>query len=1012
MKELIITISFLITGTYALFSQDAPSIINHPSSGNKCIGDDIILSVTASGEGPLTYQWFKDEVLLTDEENATLVLTDLASDDSGLYHCEVSNAFGSTPSNPAQLTVSVDIPAAMTVSSLSISMCQGTSNTLSVPGGELGVNYSWFRNDIHVGNSPVYNISSASAIDAGDYYCYAFNACGDRYSDTIAIEYIQSPNISVAPQNQTVCEGENATFTAEATGDYLYYKWLRNGAMIAGEFTTSLTIESLSFPSSGDQYQFIAYNVCNVAGDTSNIVYIFVNNLPQITGHPISATECLGSEINLYATAGSSTPVTYQWYDSEGLLSDENSVQLTINVEENGNFYYCEFSNICGTVNSDTAYINAIVPISFTQHPNDTTVCSGEDVNLLVKIDGSEPFYYQWLLNDVNVYGDNVSGANSDDLFINEIYIGQQGVYTCFVWNECGSATSNPANVVVNTMPELYTQPLSNELCEGEELEIDFIYNGSEPLHFEWFRLSDVEAVSTSAALYFPHAGPDLSDDYFCIVSNSCGVISTDTITISVLSLPEIINQPVGANLCAGNPLSLEIVAEGSEPMTYLWYRNESALTAETSPLIYYDEATIAHTGSYFCMIFNECATIYSDTVFVNVGTSPIITWNPINKNLCELDSLNLLMSAAGDNFSVQWYHNESPVIGANDTLFSIVSVLQANQGYYYAKAFNACDTVFTDTVFVQVSPAPELELGDDIHACNGELIILAPVGDYVHYNWNNGLSNQPSIEVILSGTFILEVTGENSCKNRDTIVVEFHPYHDIVFNPEPTISCGPLMLDAGEGAHSYVWSTGVEDVHYITVTEDGTYSVTVTGDWFGCESTAYTNVEIREPINISLGPDQSAPVNSFVNIGIEATFAEYLWNTGFTGPNLSVFGSEYGEGHHEFWLTAWAANGCHDTDTIVVTFTPASNVDENSASKNINIYPIPASDYIIFEKTGKEADYLEIININGQTLIAEAINNYGKIRIDVSDLADGIYFVRLYNKNISFAISKIIIQK
>jgi hypothetical protein len=1012
MKKIIVLLYSLISASCILIAQEAPSIGNHPASGNKCFGSDIIFSVSATGDEPISYQWYKDGGILVGEESQELSLTNLSTTENGIYKCVVTNPFGTAESNDAQLIVSDDIPAEMTVSTQFVSMCEGSNNSLSVAGGELGVDYTWYRDGVIAGYTPFYSIANASSEDDGEYWCYAQNACGDRYSDTVSIDYINSPQITVSPTNQTVCEGEDATFTAEASGDYLNYMWLKNGVMISGEFSTSLTIESLSFPSPGDQYEFIAYNVCAEHSDTSNSVYIFVNNMPQITGHPISNSACVGEEISLYATATSSTPVSYQWYDSEDILIDENSVQLTISIAEEDNYYYCEISNVCGTLNTDTAWISPVIPISFTQQASDATVCAGENVNLLVKVAGTEPFYYQWLHNDVNVYGDNISGENTDELVITEITSGQNGIYTCFVWNACGSLTSNPANVVVNTMPELYTQPASEELCAGEELEIDFIYNGSEPISFEWYIIPESEPVSTESVFYSESADNELAGDYYCILSNTCGIISTDTININVLMLPEITSQPESADICAGNPMLLSVESEGSEPMSYMWYRNGFALTSEVSAELYYEESSIANTGEYFCMIYNACATIYSDTVFVNVGTAPIITWNPINKNLCELDSLILLMSAAGDNFMVQWFHNDNPIPGANDTALIISSVNTTNQGDYYAKAYNACETVYTDTVYVQVSPAPALELGDDIHTCEGEIITLIPTGDYVHYNWNNGLSNQASLEVALSGTFILEVTGPNSCKNRDTILVEFHPYHEIVFNPEPTVSCGPLMLDAGEGAYSYQWSTGEEDVHFITVNEDGSYSVTATGDWFGCESSASTNIEIREPIEISLGPDVSAPVNSYVNIGIEAQYAEYLWNTGFTGASLSVFGSEYGEGLHEFWITAWAVNGCHDTDTIMVTFTPASNIDDYSNQQQTLIYPVPASDYIIIENLLANIELIEIVNINGQTVLSHHTNYTDKLKIDVSNLANGIYFVKTHNKSSAFSISKIIIQK
>lgn len=995
------------TGIY-LFAQQAPIINQHPGSTNKCVGDYAQLTVIASGDGVLSYEWFKNEILVLGEESNVLVFNSLTIEDNGQYYCRVTNAYGNANSYVANIIVSETVPASITINSTHVSMCTGTSNTLAVTVHGTGNEYTWYQNDAIVGYSPIYNINSASPIDEGNYFCIAQNGCGSTHSDTVFIDYIQNAQITVAPTNQTVCEGDDAVFVAEATGDFLYYQWLKNGLLIPGQFTDTLTVTGLTYPNDSDMYEFVAYNVCNY--DTANSVYIFVNNLPQITGHPNSHQECVGTELTLYAYAGGNTTPTYQWYNQDGIIENETSTQITVIVTDQTTEYYCEISNVCGTETTNIAQIIPFLPLFFSEQPSDAIVCSGDNHSLVVKVNGSEPIYYQWLFNDSNVYGANISGANEDILLINSITIGQEGYYSCHVWNVCGAITSDPVYIEVNSKPQIYVQPENQELCEGLELTIDFISTGTEPIEYKWYKIGSDVAVGNDEVLSFEYVLPGNTGNYYCILSNNCGEISTDTITINVLALAQITMHPEGSEVCAGDPIEMEISATGTEPLQYLWYRNGSAISSANNPVLIFEVSTIANSGEYFCRVSNMCNTVDSETVELVVGTSPVITWNPIGWELCQLDSLQLYMNVAGDNFNIQWYHNYSPIQGANDTVLHIHQLSLLDEGYYYSKAYNACDTVYTDTVYVQVSAAPEIQFGEDMHICEGETVILYAPGEYVHYNWNNGLSNQPSIEVMLSGTFILEVMGENYCKNRDTIVVTFHPYHEIVFNTETNISCGPYILNAGEGAYTYNWSTGETNTHFINVTTTGNYSVTVTGDWFGCISQASTFVEIREPVTLSLGQDVSAPVNSHATIGVESVYVEYIWNTGFTGPTLTVFGSEYGLGEHMFWLTVFAQNGCHATDTINVTFTPVSNVEIQNTDNTVKVYPNPAKDFLFIEYDETIPGRIELISSTGNIVLSESISNT-KNELNLSKIAPGIYFIRLYNKNGSFAISKIVIQ-
>lgn len=1010
MFRLLLIISCLLLGITAVFSQEPPFITNHPASGNKCIGDNITLNVIAEGEGDLLYEWYKDGDVLIGEESDQLVISNLTGDDTGVYFCRVTNDNGSTDSNPAQLIVSLDAPPPMTVNAQHNLMCENTSNYLTVdPSGEPGVSYTWYLNGNIAGYSPYYNISNASASDQGEYYNYATNACGYAYSDTVTIDFVANANIIIPPTNQTACEGEQVTFIGEAEGDELYYMWLKNGHMIIGEYSTTLTVDNLTYPNDNDAYRFIAYNMCN--NDTSNSVYITVNNLPQVYGNPLDSEACVGEEITLNAYAGGTTPPTYQWYDENGILENETETELSITITEGLKYYHCLITNVCGTVSTDTAEIIPLMPLYFTQEPNDTVLCVGDDADLMIKVNGSGPFSFNWLFNDSDIFNPSISGVNTDVLSISEITVGMEGYYSCVVSNVCGSIVSDPVYVTVNTLPEVILQPVSDEVCENEEILTDFIFSGTEPIDFEWHMIGSSEVVSEDSQLYFEFAMPENSGEYFCILTNTCGSISTDTILINVLELPKILEQPISIETCSDEFLEISVTATGTEPLSYLWYRNGSALSNQTESTIIYENATVANSGEYFCRISNMCATIDSDTVSIMVGTSPAITWHPVAQNLCENQELNIIMGVSGENYHLQWFHNNEPIQGQNDTVLNIASIGLEHDGYYYCSAFNACDTVFTDTVYVQVSPAPNIDLGEDIHLCEGETTVINAGGDYVHYNWNNGLSNQPQIEVALSGTYILEVTGENSCTNRDTIIVEFHPYHNIAFNTDSTVSCGPLMLDAGESAYSYTWSTGEQESHYITVTETGFYAVTATGDHFGCESYASVYVDVREPISISLGPDVSAPVNTSINIGVEAIYEEYLWSTGFTGPQLTLFGEDYGQGTHEFWLTAFAENGCHDTDTINVTFTEPSNIENILQNNLVRIYPNPATEILFFESNKANLAKVEIYNAIGTLTYSNRNINSKTHEVCVRSFRSGMYLINTYLNNGTRSVSKVVIQ-
>ena len=74
-------------------------------------GSNVSFSVTATGTAPLSYQWQKGDMNLTDggsitgATTATLTITGVMESDEGGYRCVVTNIAGMETSNTAMLTV-------------------------------------------------------------------------------------------------------------------------------------------------------------------------------------------------------------------------------------------------------------------------------------------------------------------------------------------------------------------------------------------------------------------------------------------------------------------------------------------------------------------------------------------------------------------------------------------------------------------------------------------------------------------------------------------------------------------------------------------------------------------------------------------------------------------------------------------------------------------------------------------------------------------------------------------
>ena len=85
------------------------------------------------------------------------------------------------------------------------------------------------------------------------------------------------------------------------------------------------------------------------------------------------------------------------------------------------------------------------VPLEITRQPADKQVPVGGDVTFSVEVEGVPPFEYQWFYNGVEL-----SGENSEELFLESVRLRDQGEYHVEVVDQHSSLVSEKATLAVS----------------------------------------------------------------------------------------------------------------------------------------------------------------------------------------------------------------------------------------------------------------------------------------------------------------------------------------------------------------------------------------------------------------------------------------------------------------------------------------------------------------------------------------------------------------------------------
>lgn len=102
--------SYAYTSTHKAGPQNAPQILAGPQDKYVQVESKVRFSVTATGADPLRYQWYKDGAKLAGAESSEYQIDSAADAQEGVYHCVVTNNYGSAETDDAILDVAAKPP--------------------------------------------------------------------------------------------------------------------------------------------------------------------------------------------------------------------------------------------------------------------------------------------------------------------------------------------------------------------------------------------------------------------------------------------------------------------------------------------------------------------------------------------------------------------------------------------------------------------------------------------------------------------------------------------------------------------------------------------------------------------------------------------------------------------------------------------------------------------------------------------------------------------------------------
>ncbi len=230
--------------------------------------------------------------------------------------------------------------------------------------------------------------------------------------------------------------------------------------------------------------------------------------------------------------------------------------------------------------------------------------------------------------------------------------------------------------------------------------------------------------------------------------------------------------------------------------------------------------------------------------------------------------------------------------------------------------------------------------------------------------------------------------------------------------------------------ASTYSLMTGALDTakyYKVSITPSVGYYLSLTNISFKTQrsGTGIRSYAVRSSAS-SFTANLPASVGTSTNLSVQG-LNEFFWvddnaTTGKIGSEINLSGASYTSisSPLTFKFYAWnaeAAGGSFGIDSVtfsgsasLATSVGSVNFDLNS---NFNIYPVPSNDGVLFieNKNATEISKIELMDVLGNVVLTNNANNESKIKLNLADLPNGNYFIKISSgKNVT--VKKIVVIK
>jgi len=707
--------------TFIVNALPTVSLTNTTTNNTLCNGDN----VTFTGSGATAYEFFVNGVSAQGPSvTSTFDINTLVNGDVVTVEGQTNNCINTTA--PNNMTV-VPLPTVTLLSSdPNDTICSGESVTFTAGGA---TQYEFFVGGVSQGAPSVINTFTTTTILNGQTVSVVgySNNCSAAGNNDYTFYVKPAPTVSLFSSDfdNSITQCEEVTFTALGASEYEFFvSGLSQGASSpVNQFVTTSLTNGQTVTVTGIS------NTC--PGTSSGITFTVLAPPAVLLTANTSTTICQGTNVTFTASGADEYEFLINGV-SQGAPSVTN-IFNTAALNNNDVVHVLGYVFSCPNASNNITFtVNSYPTVTLLSSDADNTICLNESVTFTA----SGATDYEFFVN-----GASQGAASPLNTFTTTSLLNNQNVRVTGTSNGCAT-NSSAITFSVNPLPtvSLFTSNSNTTICEGTSIT----YTALGATQYEFF----VDGISQGAPLptntftttTLPAGTPGVTVRG---TFNGCSAFSADTITKTVIALPNVtlISSDADNIICVGDTVTF--TASGASQ--YRFFVNNIAQGQFSSNNVFVSSTlqtgqTVKVSGSDAGCVSDGIPTF---TFTVNPNPAVALVSSDIDRVICAGDTVTFTASGA-----TQYEFFLSGVsLGAPSPVNTYTSsaLIDSNRVQVLGSA-NGC-SVASGSLLFRVNDLPVVSLASsdaDNTICTGENVTFTGSGANLYQFFVNGspLSN------------------------------------------------------------------------------------------------------------------------------------------------------------------------------------------------------------------------------------------------------------------------------